>query len=303
MDLSIVVVSYNTRALLRRCLSAVAARTHGVKHEIIVVDNASSDGSPEMVAAESPQATLLRNGENRGFAAAVNQGIGASSGRYVLLLNTDATLIDDAAHRMLAYLDAHPQVAAVGGMLRNPDGTFQASYADFPTLIGEVLLLSGLSRWLLPPSFPSHGEEASGERRTVDWICGAVLMLRRAAFVQVGPFDEQFFMYAEEVDWCRRARQHGWQVAYLPDVRATHLVGGSYEAAPTRRREQIYRSKWLYFRKHHGRLQAAVFRRLVQVCSLAKLVAWMLSGVGPCATASKRARANVTSYRHLLSHF
>jgi GT2 family glycosyltransferase len=303
MDLTIGIVSFNTRSMLEHCLTSASAQVDGLAHEIVVVDNASDDGSADMVASEFPGVTLIRNSENRGFAAAVNQAIRASVGRYVLLLNSDAIMVDGAAREMIDYLTLNPRVGAVGGMLLNADGTFQASFADFPTLLGEILLLSGLSRWLLPPAFPSYGEHLSHERRDVDWICGAVLMLRRAALVDIGLLDERFFMYAEEVDWCRRARSGGWSVAYLPEVRATHLVGGSYQCAPARRREQIYRSKWLYFRKNHGWLQATAYRSLVHICSLVKLLAWMLSGIGPGHLTTERARRNASSYRYLLSHF
>jgi N-acetylglucosaminyl-diphospho-decaprenol L-rhamnosyltransferase len=303
MDLTVVVISFNTRSMLATCLTLISAQVSDIDHEIVVVDNGSDDGSPEMVARDFPHLILIRNSENRGFAAAVNQAIRASVGRCVLLLNSDATLIEGAAHTMLSHLETHPKVGAVGGMLLNPDGSFQASYADFPTLLSETLLLSGLSRWLLPPSFPSYSACQSHERRSVDWICGAVLMLRRAAIEDVGLLDEQFFMYAEEVDWCRRAARAGWSTVYLPEARATHLVGGSYQRVPTRRREQIYRSKWLYFRKNHGWLQASAFRLLVHGCSLVKLIAWLLPTLGPSGPANERARSNVSSYRYLLSHF
>ncbi|MCC7369116.1 MAG: glycosyltransferase family 2 protein [Chloroflexi bacterium] len=302
MELSVIVVSFNTRELLASCIETVGERIGARSHQIVVVDNASSDGSAEHVAARFPNVVLVRNAENRGFAAAVNQGIEASTGRYLLLLNSDATLEPDAVERMCQHLDEHSNVAAVGGTLLNPDGSFQGSYADFPTLYSEVLLLSGLSRWLLPPTFPSHTEAESQQARPVDWVCGAFVLLRRAAVEQIGGLDEAYFMYAEEVDWFFRARQAGWTTSYLPEARAVHLVAGSYRRDATRRREQIYRSKWLYFRKNHGTLQSAVFLGLVRSLSLLKLLAWAGASAVAGPPARERARNNVASYRYLLSH-
>ena len=303
MDLSIVVVSYNTRALLERCLHSIHAHMVGLTSETIVVENASEDGSADMVATTFPDAILVRNDTNRGFAAAVNQGIGASSGRHVLLLNSDAMLVEEAARKMVTHLDAHPGVAAIGGTLLNVDGSFQGSYADFPTILTETLLLTGLSRWLLPPTFPSRSAAESQQLRTVDWVCGAFLMLRRVALDNIGYFDERYFMYAEEVDWCYRARQSGWHVTFLPEARATHLVAGSYGRNPMRRRLQIYRSKWLYFRKHHSRIEAAAFHSLVRLASCVKLAAWTMFGLGGSPVRRARAQENVVSYRYLLNHF
>jgi GT2 family glycosyltransferase len=303
VDLTVVVVSYNTKDLLARCLATVREQITTLQAEIVVVDNASTDGSPEMLAERFPKFTVIRNGENHGFAHAVNQGILAGIGRHILLLNSDATIIDGSVEHMVAHLDAHPRTAAVGGMLLNPDGTFQGSFADFPTLLDETLLLTGLSRWLLPPTFPSHIEAESTEARAVDWVCGAFMMLKRRAVEEIGRLDEDYFMYAEEVDWCLRARCGAWSVDYLPEARAIHLVGASYGKAPIRRRAQMYRSKWLYLRKHHGALTASVYRRLVQIFSATKLVAWGLSGIAAGAARRERAQVNVASYRHLLSHF
>jgi N-acetylglucosaminyl-diphospho-decaprenol L-rhamnosyltransferase len=301
MDLSIVVVSYNTHALLERCLSAVSASARGLQHEIVVVDNASDDGSPDLVETAFPDAIVIRNADNRGFAAAVNQGVLASSGRYVLLLNSDATVDADTVPALLGRLDQTPRAAAAGGMLLHPDGTFQGSYADFPTLTSETLLATGLSRWLLPPTFPSYPADSSQDLRTVDWVCGALVMLRRAALDDVGPFDEAFFMYAEEVDWCYRARQRGWSILYVPEARALHHVGASYGRAPVRRRKQIYRSKWLYFRKHRGWPQATAFLVAVQAASIIKLAGWAVASLGARGPQRDRARGNVASYRYLLS--
>ena len=302
-DLAVVVVSYNTRELLERCLHSVEAGVSGLRHELIVVDNASADGSADMVAAQFPHATLIRNVGNRGFAAAVNQGIYASTGRHVLLLNSDATVDLDTIATLVHRLDTIPDAGAAGGMLLNPDGSFQGSFADFPTLASETILATGLSRWLLPLTFPSYPAEASQQPRTVDWVCGALMLLRRRAIEEVGVFDEAYFMYAEEVDWCYRARQHGWSVLYAPEARATHHVAGSYGRAPLRRREQIYRSKAIYVRKNLGLLPALAFRASIHVVSILKLAGWAAAEACSFGPRRAQARRNVESYRYLLANF
>jgi GT2 family glycosyltransferase len=302
-DLAVVVVSYNARDLLERCLRSVQASLGGYSHEIVVVDNASEDGSPELVASAFPNVTLVRSPENRGFAAGVNHGISASTARYVLLLNSDATIDGAAISALVRSMDEHPTAGAAGGMLLNPDGSFQGSYADFPTLASETILATGLSRWLLPATFPSHPVEQSQTLRTVDWVCGAVMLLRRRAIEEIGPFDEAFFMYAEEVDWCYRARQRGWSVLYVPEARIVHLIAGSYARAPMRRREQIYRSKWLYLRKNSGLVPALAFRAAVHLASFLKLAGWAIAEVCSFGPRRDHARRNVESYRYLLANF
>ncbi len=300
MDLSILLVSYNTRALLEVALRSISQTVRGCTFEVIVVDNASSDGSVEMVAHQFPQARLIANDDNRGFAAANNQAMQVASGRYFLLLNSDAAVHPDAVEQMVQYLDNHPEVGVVGGQLRNLDGTFQSSYADFPTLPGELLLAAKLAGLFFWPGYPSYPEERSQSERYVDWVSGAFLMARRAAVRAVGPLDETYFMYTEETDWCFRMRKGGWLVAYLPSARAVHLGGQSARRVPALRRYQIYRSKWLFFSKHRSSLEAAVFRFAILAVSYLKLFAWLLRTLEPRPAIRAWARLQVRSYEVLL---
>jgi N-acetylglucosaminyl-diphospho-decaprenol L-rhamnosyltransferase len=300
-DVSVVVVSWNTRELLARCLESVDLGTAGPLVETIVVDNGSTDGSPEMVAERFPRTRLIRNGANRGFAAANNQALKSCTGRYALLLNSDAVLLDDSLSHMVGFLDGHPEAGAAGGRLLNPDGSFQWSYADFPSLFGELLLLTKLYRLLRPPTYPSYPPERSREARAVDWVSGACLIVRRTAIALVGLLDEEYFMYSEEVDWCYRLRRAGWAVYYLPDAPVAHWSGQSAASAPERRRLQVYRSKRLFFRKHRGLLVARLFDLCVRVVSVAKLLLWTASAVAPGREARRVwASSQVRSYRALL---
>lgn len=300
MDLSIIVVSYNTRELLSDCLKSIAETTADFDCETIVVDNASTDGSAPMVRRYFPSVKLIRNPENGGFAAANNIGIAASRGRHVLLLNSDAVLLPGSARAMVDFLDRNPGAGMVGARLLNPDGSFQYSFADFPSLKGELLLLLRLASRVYSPTYPSYPVERSGQERSVDWVSGACLMARRATIDAIGPLDESYFMYTEETDWCYRARRGGWSVHYLPEAKVVHWVGQSSAAAPARRRRQVYRSKILFLRKHVGWQAAETFALAVRAVSALKLGAVApLAIVGPGARRA-RARRAVHSYALVL---
>jgi len=267
VDLSVVIVNWNVRNLLRRCLHSVLADPQ-VRIEVIVVDNCSTDGSAQMVRAEFPQVHLIANADNRGFTAANNQGIGVSQGRYVLLLNPDAEVVDDALATMVAFADAHPDVGVVGPQLLNPDGSVQSSRRRFPTLATAFFE----STWLQPYA-PRRLlrryyvlDRPDDEVQDVDWVDGAALMARREAIEQVGLLDEGFFMYSEELDWCRRFRDGGWRVVYLPTARIVHHRGKSSEQVVAARHIHFQSSKIRYFRKYHGPTAAGALR-LFLLCS------------------------------------
>jgi len=263
-DLSIIIVSWNVRELLRRCLASIYAGWPAERPlEVIVVDNASSDGSVEMVRREFPQVQLIANQDNRGFTRANNQGIAASRGRYVLLLNPDTEVLDDALTVMVAYMEAHPKVGVVGPKLLYPDGSVQSSRRRFPTLATAFLESTILHQWF--PDNPAarryHVLDQPDDRvQPVDWVVGACLMVRRQAIEAAGLLDEGFFMYSEELDWCRRIKERGWEVVYLPDARVVHHGGKSSEQVVPARHLHFQRSKVRYFRKHHGFWQAEAVR-------------------------------------------
>jgi len=261
-DLSVIIVNWNVRDLLRRCLHSILANLPACQLEIIVVDNGSTDGSPEMVRTEFPQVHLMANPDNRGFTAANNQGLAVARGRYVLLLNPDTEVVGDALETLVAFADAHPDVGVVGPQLLNPDGTVQSSRRRFPTLATALLE----STWLQPYA-PRRLlaryyvlDRPDDEVQDVDWVTGAALMARREAVEQVGPLDEGFFMYSEELDWCRRFRAAGWRVVYLPTARVIHHEGKSSEQVLPARHIHFQTSKIRYFRKYHGPAAAEALR-------------------------------------------
>lgn len=260
MDLSVVIVNWNVHELLRRCLLSLSK---GDTLEVIVVDCASSDGSVEMVRREFPWVRLIASDENLGYARGNNLGVTRATGRYVLILNPDTEIVGDALTRMVHYLDAHPMVGALGPGLRYPDGALQSSRRRFPTLATAFCESTLLHQW-----FPKNrvarryhmSDRPADAPQQVDWLVGAALMIRREAWQQAGPLDEGFFMYFEELDWCRRCRAAGWEIHYLPAAQIVHHEGKSSEQVVTARTIHFHCSKIRYFRKYYGTGWALVIR-------------------------------------------
>ena len=271
VDVTVVIVSWNVRDLLGRCLRSLADA--GRSLDVIVVDNGSSDDSAAMVQAEFPAARLIANADNRGFAAANNQGIALAEGRYVLLLNPDTEVVGDALAAMVDYADAHSDVAVMGPRLLGPDGAPQHSRYRFPTLATALFE----STWLQPVAPRRileryHALDLPDDRPVdVDWVRGAALLARRQAVEQIGLLDERFFMYSEELDWCRRFRDAGWRVIYLPAAQVVHYEGKSSEQVAPARHIYFQTSKVRYFRKHHGWAAAGFLR-----CFLLGAYVWQM---------------------------
>jgi GT2 family glycosyltransferase len=261
IDLSIVILNWNVRALLDRCLASVRSERYAV--ELIVVDNASTDDSAAMVREKYPHAKLIVNDINRGFTGGNNQGIAAAAGRYVLVLNPDTELVDNALDRLTDYLEAQPEVGAVGPMLLNSDRSIQPSRRRFPAmLLGffESTWLQGVVPHRVLRRYYMDDVPATVVQ-DVDWLTGACTLFRRAVFDRVGGYDAaSFFMYSEELDLCRRIKQAGWRIAYLPDAQVIHYEGKSSEQAVAARHIRFNTSKVRYYRKWHGRAVAEALR-------------------------------------------
>ncbi|MDX1520611.1 MAG: glycosyltransferase family 2 protein [Anaerolineae bacterium] len=265
-DLSVVIVNWNVKDLLRTCLQSVLTVYQDdpdLTAEIIVVDSASSDGSAQMVRQEFPTVRLIASDKNLGYARGNNIGVAAATGRYFFLLNPDTVIHAHALSDLVDYLDKHPNVGAVGPQLCWPDGTIQSSRRRFPTLGSLFWESTLLEQW-----FPGN-RHARRNRLTdtpphhtlaVDWLVGAALCIRREAWQQVGPLDENFFMYFEETDWCRRCVAAGWEIHYLPRAKVTHYEGKSSEQAMADRTLRFQRSKLMYARKYFGRTWASLLR-------------------------------------------
>ena len=294
-ELSIVILNWNTSELLMQCLDAIVQHIGDVTYEVIVVDNASTDGSQAMLTQKHPWVRLIQNTQNVGFAKANNRGMRESTGESMLLLNTDAFVQAGSLQAMLQVLREHARAGIVGAHLRNADGSFQASHSPFPNLGQEFMILSGLGRLLHGAQYPSHGPEDNNGAQPVDYVEGAALLVRREAFEKAGGLDEGFFMYAEEVDWCYTMQQAGWQVWYAPAAVITHLGGGSSKNRKTAREADLYRSRVRFFRKHHGVASATLLKSLILTAVTAKHI-W--HGALRRVTGGKRGRA-VTTFRQM----
>lgn len=280
-DLSILIVNWNVKALLRDCLASIDRGRGDLHLEVIVVDSASADGSQAMVEVEFPWVTLLACDENVGFARGNNLAIAQANGRYILLLNPDTVVLQDALATMVAYLEAEPQVGVVGAQLLNGDGTIQSSRRRFPTLataffestwLESLAPARLLNRYYVTDVPPDQIAE-------VDWLVGACLMTRCAVVEQVGGLDEAYFMYSEELDWCRRVKDAGWRIVYLPAAQIIHYVGKSSEQAVVARHINFQRAKLRYFRKYHGRFPAALLRSFLWLTYLWQLIIEGLKGL------------------------
>jgi GT2 family glycosyltransferase len=256
-DVSIIIVSWNTRDITRACLKSIYESGGSVGFEVILIDNASHDGTARMVKTEFPKVILIQNASNSGFAAANNQGMAKAVGRYVLLLNSDTVVQDGAIAKAVAFADANPQAGLVGCQTRCANGDIQYNCYLFPSLLNLALSLTKLQVIFWHRRF--FGRYRMGwwdynSVREVDGIAGCFMLARRTAIDQVGPMSESYFMYSEDTDWCWRFRRAGWKVMYTPDPRIVHLGGCSTSQAATDMHLMERRSLLMFLEKKSGRL-------------------------------------------------
>jgi GT2 family glycosyltransferase len=269
-------VGWNNKAYMEQCLNSLYEGGLRSSFDAVVVDNGSTDGSQAMLREKFPQVQIIQNDHNAGLGKASNQGIEATQGRYVLLLNNDTLVNGPSFDAMVEFLDTHPEAGAAGGRLLNPDGSFQAAGNDFPSLHEEFLIATRLGT-LIWPGYPDRGY--SDKVEAVDWIGSACLLLRRAVLDQVGLLDENYFIYGDEADLQYRLKAAGWKVYYLPNVTTIHYGGGSMNRWG--RRKMVYRGKMLFFRKNYGPFRTAALRVMLAALSLVKMVIWGATFVLP----------------------
>lgn len=292
MDISIVIVNYNGGAMILDAIRSVIATTLGLKYEIIVVDNSSSDGSPETIKNTFDERVLfVEMGRNAGFAAANNAGLDRSLGRYILFLNPDTIVLEGALQTMMRYMDANPKVGACGGNLYSRDMQPQFSYwMLFP---GVRMEWSGLfsDYFLRRKHKGSHEHNYTDSPKEVAYIMGADLMVRREVVAQVGKMDEDFFLFYEETEWCYRIRQAGYPIVNIPDAHIIHLEGQTIDALGVRR-EQMMRSRAIYLRKCCTPAERIAANMILAVSCLIRLVWFGMSGN----------KKKVQFWKHTLKH-
>lgn len=269
IDLSISIVSYNTRHLLKQCIESIYKETKDISFEIFVIDNASDDGTVGMVQSDFPNVKLIANKENRGFAAANNQAIKESTGRYIVLLNPDTVILDSALDKLVSFMNSHPEAGVVGPQILNPDKTLQFSYDDGISLKGyfKSLVLNNFLFLLysLIPSFlkrfyrqhrncsvSSRSARRPSEVKEVGRVRGCCFLVRRNVIGHVGLMDERFFLYCEEVDWAYRIRKSGWKIYFFPSANIIHYWGQSTTQMKDFSFITHHKSDYRYFKKHYG---------------------------------------------------
>jgi len=287
MDVSIIIVNWNTKDDLRAALQSCYDYSDELQTEVIVVDNGSSDGSVEMVRDQFPQVTLIANSDNLGYTAACNQGMRQAAGRYYLMLNSDAQLTAGCLQELVQIMDCYPDIGTASAQLQYPDGSEQPSAYAFPTLSSRLLP----AQWTqVVESVTARNCEVSDGLYEVDWVVGACHLVRAEAVVQVGMMDERIFMWYDDADWCLRMAKVGWRRVVAVDAVCVHKARKSAEALPPLRRNlQMAMSEFACFRLHHGRLKTAILWAVRTTYSIAKVIVF---GVAWLLTAGRNHRVN-----------
>jgi len=268
--ISIVIVNWNTRELLRKCLTSIYSSMPNGELEIWVVDNASTDNSSEMVKQLFPAVNIIENQTNTGFAQANNQAIQRSNAQFVMLLNPDTELLPGALEKMVSFIQASLRVGAVGPRTLNPDKSLQTSCYPTPTLSREFWRLFHLDKIRTFGVYDMERWETHSCRK-VDILLGACLMIRKEALDEVGLLSEDYFMYTEEVDICYRLGQRGWEIYWIPEAEIIHYGGQSTSQVSRQMFIHLYQSKLLFFKKHYGDVSAFLYKLILLFTSLARL--------------------------------
>lgn len=289
-DMSVVLVCWNNKTYLDPCLRSLYEGSLKSTFDVVVVDNGSVDGSQQMLAEKYPDVMLIQNESNVGLGRASNQGIRATTGRYVLLLNNDTLVEGPSLDMLVEFLDAHPDAGAVGGKLLNPDGSFQSGYASFSTLLEEFLIVTHIGE-LIWAGYPTHGD--SNEIKSTGWLSSACLLVRRSALDHIGLLDESYFIYGDEADLQYRLSKAGWKVYSLPSSKIIHFGGRSMDR--WKRRKMVYRGKLLFYQKNYGFVKTLILRAMFFVMSFFKLLIWSVAFLLPgwSDRAKKELRSNL----------
>ena len=277
MDVSFVIVNWNTAELLKNCIGSIYETVHNKEIEIIVVDNASIDNSIDLIKTNYPQVKIIPNSKNLGFSRAVNIGMRSSMGKYVILLNTDTLLQKNSVNKLIDYMDSNPNTGVCGGQLIYEDGRKQHSFDNYPSLLFELVNKSLLKR-LLPNRF--YGKlKHFDEPVQVESIIGACFVISRACIEAIGLLDEDYFFFIEETDYCYRAKQKGFSVIHVPQAKIIHFQGVSAKKIPVRSRLEYFYSKHLFFKKNKPEFQFLLLIGLTFIKCMVKIVAYFILSV------------------------
>lgn len=277
MDLSIIIVNWKVKDLLEKCLRSIFEQTKNISFEVFVVDNNSGDGSVEMVREKFPQVDLTASAENLGFAKGNNLAIKKSRGRYILLLNPDTEILENALEKMVRFMDAHPECGIAGCKLLNSDLSLQPSVRAFPDLASQIFILLKIHNFL-PHSKAIYRYLAGGldyeKTQEVDQVMGAFMMIRREVTEKIGLMDETFWLWYEEVDFCKRAKDAGFKILYTPEAKIIHLYGQSFKQALSVPKQKVLNRSLAYYFKKHGTKGERTVIQILRPLSLA--LAWLV---------------------------
>jgi GT2 family glycosyltransferase len=282
LDVSIIVVAWNVRQLLYNCLKSVYDQTEGIDFEVIYVDNASEDGSVEMVTKEFPKTHIITNEENRGFIKANNQGLEIAKGRYLLLLNSDTVVLDNAIAKTIRFAGVHPEAAVVGCKVLNPDGALQRHCFMFPSVLNMFLSVTYLYK--IFPESKFFGRERMtwwnfNDVREVETVSGCFSLVRREAIKQVGLMDDAYFVYGDDIDWCFRFKKNGWKIMFTPDAEVIHYNGQSTKLKPSKFMLQLYGSRLIFMRKYRSKLTFTLACILTALFFFLRVPYWLAMAV------------------------
>jgi len=282
VDVSIIIVAWNVRQLVYDCLKSVYEQTKTIDFEVIYVDNASEDGSVEMVKEHFSDVRIIENDENKGFIKANNQGIEVSKGRYVLLLNSDTILLSNAIEKTVEFADANPEAAVVGCKVLNPDRTLQRTCFMYPSILNTFLAATYLYK--IFPKSRFFGRERMtwwdfDEPREVETICGCFSLVRKEAIDQVGLMDERYFVYGDDPDWCYRFKKNGWKVMYTPDAQIIHYGGQTTGQMRREFRLQLHGSELIFMRLHKSKLAFLLVRILTALFLFLRVPYWLAAAM------------------------
>jgi len=271
VELSIIIVNWNTGMLLENCLSSIQSNLCDCEYEIIVIDNASIDNDLDNILKQNTQTRIIYNHENVGFARANNQGISIATGNYLLILNPDTVIKPHSIDILIQYLAKNKNVAAVGPKLLNADGTLQVSASRSPTLAREFWRLLHLDRLFSVSQYPL-ASFINKKPISVDILLGACILIRSQVIKEVGLLDEDYFVYSEEVDLCERIRKNGWRLHWVPDAEVIHFGGMSTRQASLAMFIELYRNKIKFFRKNKGIIQVRIYKLIIWIASIIRII-------------------------------
>jgi GT2 family glycosyltransferase len=281
VTVSVIIVSWNAREYLMQCLASLSTEACRYPTEVIVVDNASSDGSADAVASSYPGVRLIRNTENLGFAKANNIGVAASRGRYLCFVNSDVKVLPHCVTRLVDFCEAQPNVGMAGPRVIGGDGKLQRSCRGFPNVWNMFCRALALDS-MFPRNKAFNGYKlyhwAQDTLRPVDILTGCFWLVRREALNQVGLLDEEFFMYGEDMDWCKRFWAQGWQVFFVPSAEAVHYGGASSSNAPVRFYVEMHRANLQYWKKHHSCFSVAGYFVVTCMHELLRAAGYCIAG-------------------------